>query len=183
MSNARSWYLRTWGTGLLALSFIAGIGMWSESWVTRVGIVLLSGIILFDAERRATVHYLHPWLFFLLGLLGITLLQAFNQPFFTAGVLVIGGIAILLAAPYTITGKPSRLHFIAAILFTQCVFLTSLVNGTPVVQAALAVLPLLAVEELWHRPRSEWWRKIAPFAILSLILLIALLLRATYALS
>lgn len=181
--ETRSLLFRTWGAALLLILFLAGAYWWTPDWVSRIGSVLLSICIAWDAHRRASTEYLHPWLFFLLGLAGIGLMSNGGSTVLTTGMLIAAGVAILLVTPGTLQNEqPSRLHLLTAVLFAETLLLTSLLAGTPVLQAALAVVPVVALEQLITQPRTTWWRKAAPFGIVTLLLLVALMIRATYAL-
>ncbi|HSI20864.1 MAG TPA: hypothetical protein VLA04_04175 [Verrucomicrobiae bacterium] len=184
MDFLKSWYLRTWGATLLVVVFSISACYFTPDWISRVGIVILTVAIAFDAHRRAVSQYLHPWLFLLLALSGLGLMNLVISPVVATGALIAGGVATLLTVPYKISNKkPSRIHLLVAIVFAQAVLLSSLISGTPVIQAAISVVPVLAIEELLHRPASEQWRTAIFFAILTLILLIALIIRASFTLS
>jgi hypothetical protein len=164
---------------LLALALVA-----VPDTVTRIGIFILTSLIALDAQRRNTVHYVHPWLFFLAALVAIGMLSSDWHVAVVTGLAIAIAVIILLTIPYRLSGvRPSRKHLLTSIVFAEALLVVSLVNGAPALQAAVTVLPVLATEELMHSIRPNWWSILLPFAILTLIIFVALALGASYRLS
>jgi len=183
MDTPAGWDRRTLGAAFLLVSFTIGILLGIPDRVTSIGSTLISILIAWDAYRRSSSDYLHSWLFFLLGLSALGWLRLGPTPLLVAAAVVAAGVAILLATPYRIKDhQPSRRQFLVAVAFAEALALTSSIAGTPVIQAAAAVVPILLMEELFHRRSHSWWKQALPFAILTLILFLALSLRASYAL-
>lgn len=184
MDHLQSWLYRTWGAAVLTVPLLIGAVAVTEEWITRIGIVLITSLILWDARHRSVSQFLHPWLFFLLALLGFGLMHQEISPAVTAGCMIAGSVALLLAVPYRLsTERPSRSHLALSILFAELLLMVSLFESSSALQAAVTVAPIFMIEELLNRPRGEWWSKAAPFAILTLILLVALLIRDSYSLT
>jgi hypothetical protein len=181
----KSWYRHNWRAGAVGAVLLLLALISTADLVTAAGTLLLTALIASDAYRRNTVQYAHPWLFFLAALVALGMLKSGWHVAVIAGAALAVAMIILLTVPYKLTAAPglTREHLLVTLVFAQAIFVASLVNGAIALQAALVVVPVLATEELMHAPRFNRWNILLPFAILTLILFVALIFGASFRLS
>lgn len=179
-TTTTAWKSRVWGVALLLP--ILSVLTYRNQHAIGISIMALSALVAWDAYRRSNPIYLHPWLFFLLGV-DVAAWQFISPaPLATAAGVVAMAMLIIMLVPYRLPSPAlSKRHILAALVFTEALAIALSINGTPVIQASVAVVMLLLVEELFFHPGASWWKQALPFGILTLILFLALGIRAFYA--